>query len=442
MLGLNDNRQQAIADISRSILIDRMKQYYEPKVRFEDLTKLHRGLTTNAAGFNARATRSRLLKQSGFHDSNVRRYWFKPFDPRWAYVEQIGNLWNRVRPDLLQQAWQGNTFLLTRRHAPKAPDGAAFYFSHDIADQHILHTDAYFIPLRVRLGTTGSPQDGQGSLFTEQQVTLAANLSVTARAYLASLGIPDPNKDAETASLLWLHVLAIGYAPAFLSENVDGIRLSWPRIPLPLSQKTLRESAALGRQVAELLDLGTAIAEVTTGIVRPELIRIAVISRAGGGPLDPNAGDLNVTARWGYAGKNGIAMPGIGQVQKRDYAPDERSPFEAWAKATHIDPVAALSLVGKNTYDVYLNDVAYWKNVPEAIWQYSIGGNQVLKKWLSYREGDLLGRPLTEDEARDFTQAARRITAIIMLQPSLDANYARTVAAAYKWVSSTKTAAP
>lgn len=30
-----------------------------------------------------------------------------------------------------------------------------------------------------------------------------------------------------------------------------------------------------------------------------------------------------------------------------------------------------------------------------------LGGYQVLKKWLSYREESLLGRPLTRDEAQD-----------------------------------------
>jgi len=40
-------------------------------------------------------------------------------------------------------------------------------------------------------------------------------------------------------------------------------------------------------------------------------------------------------------------------------------------------------------YDVYLNGSAYWKNVPLEVWEYRIGGYQVLKKWLSYREEKL-----------------------------------------------------
>jgi hypothetical protein len=32
----------------------------------------------------------------------------------------------------------------------------------------------------------------------------------------------------------------------------------------------------------------------------------------------------------------------------------------------------------------------------------------VIKKWLSYREKELLGRPITKDEGRNVTEMARR----------------------------------
>ncbi|MFH1087988.1 MAG: hypothetical protein V1737_05320, partial [Chloroflexota bacterium] len=66
-------------------------------------------------------------------------------------------------------------------------------------------------------------------------------------------------------------------------------------------------------------------------------------------------------------------------------------------------------------------------------WEYTIGGYQVIKKWLSYREADLLGRPLTPEEAREVMNMARRITAIILLQPELDGSYRKCKEAAYSW---------
>ena len=230
------------------------------------------------------------------------------------------------------------------------------------------------------------------------------------RVYLSSLGIANPGTDAETAALIWMHALAIGYSPAYLQENADGIRQDWPRIPLPKTKEALLTSAALGRQVAALLDTEQPVPGVTTGAPRPELKSIAVPMRVGGGQLTKS--DFKIEAGWGHAGVGGVTMPGKGKVVERK------------------DPSGL-------AYDVYLNDVAYWHNIPARVWDYTIGGYQVIKKWLSYREYDLLGRALTADEVREVTNMARRIAAIILLEPDLDANYQAVKQATYMWTHKT-----
>jgi len=55
------------------------------------------------------------------------------------------------------------------------------------------------------------------------------------------------------------------------------------------------------------------------------------------------------------------------------------------------------------------------------------------QKWLSYREDAILGRTLKPDEAREVMNTARRIAAIILLQPKLDENYRKVKAAAFDW---------
>jgi hypothetical protein len=57
----------------------------------------------------------------------------------------------------------------------------------------------------------------------------------------------------------------------------------------------------------------------------------------------------------------------------------------------------------------------------------TLGGYQVLKKWLSYREHALLGRPLTSDEAQQFTHNVRRIAAILALHKDLNAHYCASI---------------
>jgi hypothetical protein len=96
-------------------------------------------------------------------------------------------------------------------------------------------------------------------------------------------------------------------------------------------------------------------------------------------------------------------------------------------------PAAAREALGTETCDIYLNETVYVKNVPPAVWEYYIGGYQVIKKWLSSREKDMLGRGLTMDEARYIQEMVRRIAGLVVLQERLDANYYTVKEATYPW---------
>ena len=64
----------------------------------------------------------------------------------------------------------------------------------------------------------------------------------------------------------------------------------------------------------------------------------------------------------------------------------------------------------------------------------TIGGYQVIKKWLSYREHSVLGRALTLDElSKEIPGMVRRIAALLLLAPALNANYRAVIANAYGW---------
>ena len=78
----------------------------------------------------------------------------------------------------------------------------------------------------------------------------------------------------------------------------------------------------------------------------------------------------------------------------------------------------AAPMLGRTTFDIYLNRNAFWRNVPGTVWTYKLGGYQVLKKWLSYRERGVLERAPTPQEVLHFTDVARRIAAILAVPSS------------------------
>lgn len=63
-------------------------------------------------------------------------------------------------------------------------------------------------------------------------------------------------------------------------------------------------------------------------------------------------------------------------------------------RAPTREECAASPALGETIFDVCLNDRAFRRNAPADVWNYELGGYQVLKKWLSYRERSVLGRSL------------------------------------------------
>jgi hypothetical protein len=279
---------------------------------------------------------------------------------------------------------------------------------------HMIERGANLFPLLLR----PPEQDG---LYTEKPDPSRligenlANISDAALGYLKTFkGVADHPH-------LFHHAIAILHAPEYAAENASALRQDWPRVPLPASRDDLVRSADLGRRVAALLDPETPVDGVTAGKIRPELRLIAKPTKTDRSSFNEATGDCDVTARWGICGKGGICMPSNGRTERRSFE-------DAEAEAQRGRP-----LLGPDTRDIFLNDRAYWKNVPARVWEYTLGGYQVLKKWLSYREKALRGRGLTVDEVGYVQQVARRIAALLLLGPELDENYRRVKAKAFAW---------
>ncbi len=406
--GVKTSRDLALVEIDLETLQRRMGQYFDPEVTDEDVSRISPALMTSTQRFDAKAARKVLLGL-GLKSGQFVRFAYRPFDTRHLYWHPETKLLDEKREDLFGMFQAGNLFLTSRQKGERHCEGTPFFVTRNLPDWHLTRPGSACLPLLMRgfcQPEIKQAKDGQSDFLhefaprrREKPLPTAANLSTPARQYLASVGLTNPDADEKTAGILWMHMLAIGHSRAYLAENAGALRQDWPRAPLAATKESLLASAALGRQIAALLDTETPVPGVTTGQIRPELKGIAVFTLPPGKDLDEET-DFAVTAGWGHAGQGGVTMPGKGKLVQRDGA-----------------------------RDVCLNDSACWRNVPAAVWDYTIGGYQVMKKWLSYREKGLLGRSLTLDEIKYATEMARRIAALILLQPELDRNYQRVKAA-------------
>ena len=385
--GVKTSRDGFLVDVDLDQLRTRVADYFNATLSHQEIARRYPAVMKTTARFDAHTVRDALLKRGGPLDAGFIRFAYRPFDIRWLYWEGETKLLDEKRVDYRPHVFEGNLWVEAREREAKENFSRGTLVRH-LADNFGNGLSSYF---PVWLKEEGIGNDGDG--------VRSPNLSRTAQRYLKCLGV--------SVEDLFHHILAVLHDPAYREANVGALRMEWPRIPLPGwpdgdaegAAKALATSAARGRELARLLDPEAPVPSVTQGPLRPEIATIAVPATNDGRNMTGE--DFAVTAGWGHSGAGDVVMPRQGRIVERAYKPDESSAMG--------DSIATL---GESTFDVYLNNRAFWRNVPAAVWTYNLGGYQVLKKWLSYRERSILDRPLKPEEVQHFTDTARRIAAM------------------------------
>ena len=389
--GVKTSRNGFLIDIDLDRLKARIGDYFDPGLSHEEIARRYPAVMRTAPHYNARAVRDALLARGGPVEAGFVRHAYRPFDTRWLYWETAGGLLDRPRAGYRPHVFEGNTWLSAAQHLRQGAAEPQAYTTAHMGSLHLIERGANLFPAWLRDDDLGG--NGEGAR--------RANLSEAAHCYLRrlDLGVED----------LFHHVLATLHDPAYRTANAGALRMEWPRVPLPGwpdggdadAADTLARSAARGRELAALLDPETPVPGVTQGPLRPETAAVAVPATMHGRNMA--GGDFALTAGWGHHGTGEAVMPGQGRAVERPYTPEERAALGG-----------SIPALGETTFDVYLNADAFWRNVPEAVWRYKLGGYQVLKKWLSYRERDILGRVLNPREVQHFADTARRITSLLL----------------------------
>ena len=392
--GVHTGRDRFLVDIDEEHLRRRIADYFDPMWSNEQVTQRYSAAMRNSSAFkvsDARKVREALLARGGPNEQGFIRLTYRPFDNRWLYWEADRRLLTAPAPDYQPHVFNNNLWLSAAQHLRKGElEPQACVTSH-LGSFHLIERGAAMFPTWLRADTLDAANSER-----------RPNLSEAAQGYLRRAG--------SSVEDLFHHVLATLHDPAYRAANAGALRMEWPRIPLPgwpnggaeNATEILGESAARGRKLAALLDSETPVPGVTQAPLRPEMNAVAVPATERGSQMMDD--DFAVTAGWGHFGSGDAVMPGAGRAVERAWTDEERSALGD-----------ALPILGETTFDVYLNERAFLRGVPAAVWSYKLGGYQVLKKWLSYREQDVLGRPLKHEEVRHFTDTARRIAGILIL---------------------------
>ena len=382
--GVQSKRDSFLIDIDLDRLKARMGDYFDPALAQEEIARRYPAAMKSSSGFvvsDAGLVRATLLARGGPDETGFIRHAYRPFDNRWLYWEAGHGLLGRPVPAYKPHVFKGNLCLVSQ-HKPRREWSPPQVVS-DIGCLDLIDRGATCFPVWLRGDDVAlDTPDGR-----------RPNLSPTAARYLDALGLGVED--------LFHHVLAVLHDPDYRVANAGALRMEWPRIPLPAWPD--------GDGAAEELAASRRPRPRTCPTPRPRHRRPrrhrsppAPRSRRHRRPRHRRRRQhdrrrLCPHRRLGHLGAGDAVMPGQGRLAERP-------------AAAGADPA-----LGLTSFDVYLNDRAYWRNVPAAVWHYKLGGYQVLKKWLSYRDRDILGRPLSVEEVQHFTDTARRIAAILGL---------------------------
>ena len=407
--GLQESRGGALIDISKKNLVSRMKAYCDPDVSWQDLEKKGNKMTRSSSRNKPRQTREKVLEREPFCDDNVVEFAEHTLDVRWAYYSGVRSVWKECRPRLRKQSLGNDKFFITHASASySGPLGRPSSFSQIIGSGYILSDQTEFFPFHCYAPATEDTPESK-----------TANLSDLAREWIDDLGLPDPDTDENVAALPWYHLLAVSHSPDYIAQNGDMLRIDWIRVPLPACSEVLKASAALGMEIASLLNPKAPLK------IPADLRKIGLV----------HGDNPRLTGGWASISEKGRVSPTTKKIESRDWKSSELKALRGVFRSMGIEEERGLELLGK-AVDVVLDkdETTRWKGVPEAVAEYRVGAHRVIRKWLSYRDDAVIKRTLDpKTEVAHFTEMVWRIAVLILMDDRLNANYAACRDAAWTW---------
>ena len=301
----------------------------------------------------------RDLKASGPNEAKILPVSYRPFDNRYTYYTGNSRGFHCMPRNEVMQHFKSdeNLGLCVGRNVETNDAWAHAFLTRYIAGHHVVSLKEvnYVLPLYIYPTKT--------DLFTDPDAERRPNLSP---AFLDALraAITNPaetNTETEptpepTPEAIFHYLYAVLHAPSYRARYAEFLKRDFPRIPLPPSRAVFEQAAEIGAKLTAVHLL--------------------------------EAPELNA---------HGIGFPSAGD---------------------HV----VEKMRGQNRYEaafgrVYLNTAEYFENVPQAAWEFRVGGYQPAAKWLDDRNG----RTLTEADIRHYRRLLAALRETVALLPDADA---------------------
>ena len=351
--GIITARDGLVIAENKEVLAERLERFSNAKGA-EDAIYEEFGFSASKR-FDLGEAQSELRRLKSFSEP-IRRMLHRPFDERFVFFHR-SVVWSLSRP-MAEQMEDGQNLALVATRQVTRPQ-----FEHAYVSRHIIEIKAcshdrntQIFPLFI-CGSDGELALSSGTTPNLNQAVLAG-LAKTLGLRLNN-GTRQLGKDDELSALrLFNFSYAILHCPTYRERYFEFLRSDFPRIPLTGDLELFRELSRLGGELTALHLLES-----------PKLVK----------PITE------------FIGKSK-------EVTKIGWHDDT-----VWinASGTRGNSVAGTS---------------GFRGVPEAVWNFHIGGYQVCQKWLKDRKG----RTLTDEDIAHYHKIVISLTETIRLMAEID----------------------
>lgn len=380
--GIKTHRDDFVIDFDEDRLKRRIKTFAKSK-KEDDLIKQTFQLTETKA-WNISEARSSL--SSAKLEQYFQPILYRPFDERFIFYHSA--IVDRGREDFMKHLFHENLSLITSR---QAQNGFRHALISDKISEHNntgsagKYGSGYIFPLYLYPETDTENGNGKGGtmmMVFEEDVEYTERRPNINKAFYALLehtytrqtaGSGQSGERTPTPEQILYYTYAMLYAPTYRQTYAEFLKSDFPRVPFTKDYGLFKELAELGKALTEL-----------------HLMKSDKLN-------DP-------IAKFQGSGSNVIAKP---KRVGRNYQPEEER--------------------------VYINkDEQYFEGIPPEIWEYQVGGYQVLDKWLYDRRE----RKLSNEEIQHYCRVATALHHTIELQKEIDEVYQGVEEDVVEWKSS------
>jgi len=369
--GVTTHRDVFIIDFSKDALLSRISSFCDLGIGDDEIREKFE--LEDTSGWKLEEARKKLSSIKDL-EQKVIRYLYRPFDERYIFYSK--DLIDRPRYDVMKHLTERNIALLVMRQVVLGKGYTHYGVSRNIADKRAFLSNrggVQVLPLYVYkkhdyFGDVGVDEEVRVPNLSPEFITaMEGKLGMKFVPEVGGTGfqpVINHGQDAHGTFTFGpddvLHyIYAIFHSPTYRTRYQEFLKIDFPRVPLTSDRELFRRLCGLGEEL-----VGLHLME------SPRLQDLVTTFSEEG---------TNVVDEWRYV-----------EVHGQD------------AHAT----------MGR----VYINKTQYFEGIDREVWEFHIGGYQVLQKWLKDRKG----RPLDWDKQQHYQKIVVALKETIRLMGEID----------------------